>query len=90
MALFGQPFDWVAESGAPRAGRRFLLFQPTTSPYTLTLELFAELLRSSSLAKAPKGLARRQRKGRRFSGGSVSGITRSPNARFSAASPAAA
>jgi DEAD/DEAH box helicase domain-containing protein len=43
--LLGQPFEWIAESGAPRAGRRFLLFQPAASPYTLTLELFAELLR---------------------------------------------
>jgi DEAD/DEAH box helicase domain-containing protein len=43
--LLGQPFEWIVESGAPRAGRRFLLFQPAASPYTLTLELFAELLR---------------------------------------------
>jgi DEAD/DEAH box helicase domain-containing protein len=43
--LLGRPFEWIVESGAPRAGRQFLLFRPATSPYTLTLDLFASLLR---------------------------------------------
>ncbi|MDH3255190.1 MAG: DUF1998 domain-containing protein [Acidobacteriota bacterium] len=43
--LLRRPFEWISDSGAPRPARRFLLFQPAASPYTLTLELFAELLR---------------------------------------------
>lgn len=44
--LTGQPFRWVSESGAPREGRHFLLVRPDSSPYTATLQLFAELLRA--------------------------------------------
>src|SRR6185295_7071775 len=44
-ALTGRPFRWIREPGAPREGRRFLLFQPESSPYTASLHLFAELLR---------------------------------------------
>ena len=39
-------FRWLAESGAPREGRHFLLVQPESSPYTATLQLFAALQRA--------------------------------------------
>ncbi len=39
-------FRWLSESGAPREGRHFLLFQPESSPYTTTLQLFAALQRA--------------------------------------------
>ena len=44
-SLAGREFRWIVDSGAPRAGRHFLLFRPSASPYTLTLELLVELLR---------------------------------------------
>ncbi len=44
--LTGQPFEWVAESGAPREGRHFLLLRPVASPYTLALDLLVRLLRA--------------------------------------------
>ena len=42
--LTGQPFHWVAESGAPREGRYFLLVRPDSSPYTAALQLFVSLV----------------------------------------------
>jgi DEAD/DEAH box helicase domain-containing protein len=45
-ALTGRGLVGVADSGAPRQGRHFLLFQPETSPYTTALQLTIELLRS--------------------------------------------
>ncbi len=42
--LTGRSFEWIAESGAPREGRHFLLMQPATSPYTLALDLLVRLL----------------------------------------------
>ncbi len=44
--LTGRPFHWIAESGAPREGRHFLLVRPDSSPYTATLQLFAALLQA--------------------------------------------
>jgi DEAD/DEAH box helicase domain-containing protein len=45
-ALTTRRFQLVAESGAPRQGRHFLLFQPEASPYTTALQLTIALLRS--------------------------------------------
>ncbi|HYN21243.1 MAG TPA: DEAD/DEAH box helicase, partial [Thermoanaerobaculia bacterium] len=42
--LTGRQFRWIAESGAPREGRRLLLFRPEASPYTLALQLFIRLV----------------------------------------------
>lgn len=42
--LAGRDFEWVGESGAPRARRHLLLFQPASSPYTTTLDLLVALL----------------------------------------------
>ncbi len=42
--LTGRTFSWVAESGAPREGRHFVLLRPLASPYTTTLRLFVRLL----------------------------------------------
>lgn len=39
-ALSGRTFHWIADSGAPREGRHFLLLRPEASPYTLALKLF--------------------------------------------------
>jgi DEAD/DEAH box helicase domain-containing protein len=39
-------FQWLAESGAPREGRHFLLVQPESSPYTATLQVFSALQRA--------------------------------------------
>jgi DEAD/DEAH box helicase domain-containing protein len=44
--LAGRDFEWVARSGAPRPRRHLLLFQPSSSPYTTTLDLLTELLES--------------------------------------------
>ncbi len=41
-ALAARPFTLIEESGAPREGRHFLLFQPSSSPYTTALELLTE------------------------------------------------
>lgn len=43
-ALAGRSFHWVADSGAPREGRHFLLLRPEASPYTLALKLFVRCL----------------------------------------------
>lgn len=40
----GAPFEWIRESGAPREARRFLLVQPSASPYTAALETLETLL----------------------------------------------
>jgi len=45
-ALTGRQFEWIAESGAPRAARHFLLVRPAASTYTTALEVFAELVKS--------------------------------------------
>ena len=45
-ALTGREFEWIAESGAPRAARHFLLVRPAASTYTTALEVFAELVKS--------------------------------------------
>ncbi len=42
--LSGRDFEWITESGAPRARRHLLLFQPSSSPYTTTLDLLIALL----------------------------------------------
>jgi DEAD/DEAH box helicase domain-containing protein len=42
--LVGRSFQWIAESGAPREGRHFLLVRPEASPYTAALHLLVELL----------------------------------------------
>ncbi len=42
--LTGREFEWIAESGAPREGRHFLLFRPDASPYTFALQLLVRLL----------------------------------------------
>jgi len=44
--LAGRDFEWVERSGAPRRRRHLLLFQPSTSPYTTTLDLLVALLES--------------------------------------------
>ncbi|MDX1503032.1 MAG: DEAD/DEAH box helicase [Thermoanaerobaculia bacterium] len=44
--LTGRSFTWVADSGAPRQGRHFLLLRPDASPYTLALQLTERLLRA--------------------------------------------
>src|SRR5690606_28790107 len=44
-ALAGVPFRQIAESGAPREARHFLLVRPAASPYTAALETLAELVR---------------------------------------------
>jgi DEAD/DEAH box helicase domain-containing protein len=44
--LTGEPFHWIAESGAPREGRHLLLFRPSGSPYTTALQLFVTLLQA--------------------------------------------
>jgi DEAD/DEAH box helicase domain-containing protein len=44
--LTGRRFHWIAESGAPREGRHFLLFRPVASPYTMTLQLFVRCLKA--------------------------------------------
>jgi DEAD/DEAH box helicase domain-containing protein len=44
--LTGRDFQWIAESGAPREGRHFLLLRPDSSPYTASLQLFVNLLQS--------------------------------------------
>jgi DEAD/DEAH box helicase domain-containing protein len=43
-ALFGHPFEVIAEDGAPRAAREVLLFRPHGSPYTLAAQLFRSAL----------------------------------------------
>jgi len=45
-ALTGREFEWIADSGAPREARRFVLVRPDASPYTIALEVFSELIRS--------------------------------------------
>ncbi|HLX06781.1 MAG TPA: DEAD/DEAH box helicase [Thermoanaerobaculia bacterium] len=42
--LTGRPFEWIAESGAPREGRHLLLVRPDGSPYTAALRLFVRCL----------------------------------------------
>ncbi len=42
--LADRPFTCIETSGAAREGRHFLLYQPSTSPYTTTLQLFTSLL----------------------------------------------
>src|SRR5688500_15171409 len=44
-ALTGRRFHRIADSAPPRAGRWMLLLQPSSSPYTATLQLLVELLR---------------------------------------------
>jgi DEAD/DEAH box helicase domain-containing protein len=44
--LAGRPFHWIAESGAPREGRHFLLVRPEASPYTAALHLFNALVKA--------------------------------------------
>jgi DEAD/DEAH box helicase domain-containing protein len=44
--LTGRRFRWIAESGAPREGRHFLLFRPEASPYTSALRLFVRFLQA--------------------------------------------
>jgi DEAD/DEAH box helicase domain-containing protein len=44
--LTGKRFHWIAESGAPREGRHFLLFRPVASPYTAALQLFVRFLKA--------------------------------------------
>lgn len=46
QTLTGRPFHWISESGAPREGRHLLLVQPSTSPYTASLQLFVALLQA--------------------------------------------
>ncbi len=43
-ALAGSPFRWIAESGAPREERTFLLVRPDASPYTTALDVFTALI----------------------------------------------
>ncbi len=45
-AIAGRPFEWVRDSGAPRAARRFVLVRATTSPYRTALDAFALLVGS--------------------------------------------
>jgi len=42
--LTGRKFHWIADSGAPREGRHFLLIRPDSSPYTAALQLFVALI----------------------------------------------
>ncbi|REK07297.1 MAG: DUF1998 domain-containing protein [Acidobacteria bacterium] len=44
--LTGRDLLLVEDSGAPREGRHFLLLQPSTSPYTTSLQLLVALVRA--------------------------------------------
>ena len=43
-SLAGRDFTRVDSSGAPREGRHLMLFRPASSPYTLSLQLFVEVV----------------------------------------------
>ncbi len=46
--LAGEPFRWISGSGAPRAGRGFLMMRPAASPYTTALRLLTKLIEQES------------------------------------------